>query len=113
MSHDEIKDIVITPFEEITLDAISPALEDIQGWLERFKLWGLNPGNVSLVNFEVAGILSVPAATPFPFISAGPQIVFRHKGTGKASVHQAYPPMGVRGSMFHYATAGTLVSLAQ
>lgn len=114
MTNEELKDIVGVPFTEVGFDAISPALEEIDQWLDRFKLWGINNIGVDLRDFEIQGILTTPAATPFPFVSAGPQIVFRHKSTGKSSIHQAYPPpMGRQSPMFHFATAAVLVQLAQ
>lgn len=113
MKQEELQEIMGVPFEEVTLDAVSPALFDIEEWLEQIRHWGLNPGNVSLRDFEVAAVLTTPAPTPFPFISAGPQLVFRSKKTGAVSVHSAYPPArGRQLPMFHFATANALVGLS-
>lgn len=113
MTNEEIKDELNgVPYQEVGLDAISPALEDIQAWLDRITPWGLNPGRVSVRDFEIAGVLTTPAATPFLFVQAGPQILFKHKSTGKTSIHQAYPPPMRNSSFFHYATANALVALA-
>lgn len=113
ITKEELDEIVRGEFVLVEdLEDVAPALADIEGWLEKFRRWRMNPDEVSLANFDLAVVLQVEAPTPFSFHSAGPQIVVRHQKTGRTGIFQAFPPRGFPATTFHYSTAGALVSLA-
>ena len=111
LTREQITKHVRFAFNDVALADVGEALDQVDSFLERFESWGLNPDKVRVSDFEIGAYLPIPANTPFPFVSAGPLLVFVKGGIALAGI-QAFPPRGRHMPMFHFPTANSLVDLA-
>jgi len=105
----ELKDIDgVNQVEFVIPDSQAPAEElvDVEAYLQKFQLWGLNPKGVKVSDFNFQFYVNKYSPVPGFFSPTYVYFAVKHKATGKS---QGGFGVGVRS---HYATASVLTALA-
>jgi hypothetical protein len=96
-------------------DAVAPVSElaDIDSWLTRFVSWNVNPRRVKVADFNFQFVVADKDGSPLnyapaPFGRNQIHVVLKHKRTSKCGTFGTRPLV-----RSHYATAGSVVALAE